>query len=113
MIIQACYMGLKTFLLILILLSCKETAGSKITAIDNDILYLNQRLHLKSQNETTLVINGEKIFMLKADSITNVVIHQGEGKNKILVETKMEINRSGKYIKFGDIYFPLLKHKEK
>lgn len=105
-------MGLKTFLLMLILLSCKETAGFKITAIDNDILYLNQRLHLKSQNETTLVINGEKIFMEKADSITNVVIYQ-EGKNKILVETKMEINRSGKYIKFGDIYFPLLKHKEK
>lgn len=52
--------------------------------------------------------------MEKADSITNVIIHQ-EDNQKILIETKtkMEINRSGKYIKFADIYFPLLKHKEK
>lgn len=85
-----------------------------MTVIDNDILYLNQRVHLKSLNETTLVINDAKIFIEKADSITNVIIHQ-EDYQKILIETKtkMEINRSGKYIKFGDIYFPLLKHKEK
>lgn len=84
-----------------------------MATIDNDILYLNQRVHLKSLNETTLVINDAKIFMEKADSITNVIIHQNSG-GKILIEKKsMEINRSGKYIKFGDVYFPLLKHKEK
>lgn len=47
-----------------------------------------------------------------ADGVTNAIIQECEGDSTIETEVQMEINRSGKYIKFGEIYFPLLKHKE-
>lgn len=100
-------------LLILALCGCNKKAGTtEQVLIDNDILYLNQRFHLKQTDDTILIINDVKIIMRIADGVTNAIIQECEGDSTIETEVQMEINRSGKYIKFGEIYFPLLKHKE-
>lgn len=100
-------------LLILALCSCnKKAETTRRTLVDNDILYLNQRFHLKQTNDTTLIIDDVKIIMQTVDSVTNAIIQECEDDSTIETKVKMEINRSGKYIKFGEIYFPLLKHKE-
>ncbi len=50
--------------------------------------------------------------MRTADSVTNVIIQECKDDSTIETKVQMEINRSRRYIKFGEIYFPLLKHKE-
>lgn len=99
----------RLILCVLIIITLNRCNKEEHTPIKNDILYMRQRLRIEEVNIRTLRIKDAYIAKEAADSITNASVYIDQRDRTVKINIVLEINRTDKYIRFNDIYFPLLK----
>lgn len=100
---------IKLILCVLVIITLNRCDKEEHIPIKNDILYMRQRLFIEEVNIRTLKIKNTYIAKETADSIANASIYIDQGDKTVKINVVLEINRADKYIRFNDIYFPLLK----
>lgn len=73
---------------------------------------MHQRMHIITINDHTLQVGDTFIATQGTDTITNAAVYIDCNNQTIKYNVVMEVNRTDKYIRFNELYFPLLCHKD-